>query len=57
MLHECGLMMHELIYRKTKNEKMQAELGRLLLLAVEDTKSGAYITNFRWTVIGKNPIA
>jgi hypothetical protein len=50
-------MMHELIYRKTKNEKMQAELGRLSLLAVEDTKSGAYITDVRWTVIGKKPIA
>lgn len=57
MLHECGLMIHELIYRKTKNEKMQQELGRLLPLAVEETKNGAYTTAVRWTVVGRKPEA
>lgn len=42
MLHECGLMIHELIYRKTKNEKMRQELGRLLPLAVEETRNGVF---------------
>ncbi|KAK7740492.1 hypothetical protein SLS53_005335 [Cytospora paraplurivora] len=55
ILHECGLMIHELIYRKTKNEKMQQELGRLLPRAVEETRDGAYVTTVRWTVIGKKP--
>ncbi|VUC37233.1 unnamed protein product [Clonostachys rosea] len=55
LLHECGLMIHELIYRKTKNEKMQQELGRLLPLAVEETRTGAYVTAVRWTVVGKKP--
>jgi hypothetical protein len=56
MLHECGLIMHELIYRKMKNEKMRAELRHLLPLAVEETRTGAYITAVRWTVIGKKPV-
>lgn len=57
VLHECGLMIHELIYRKTKNERMQKELGRLLPLAVEETRKGAYTTAVRWTVVGKKPDA
>lgn len=57
LLHECGLMIHELIYRKTKNEKMQQELGRLLPQAVEETRNGAYVTAVRWTVVGKKPEA
>lgn len=51
-LHECGLMIHELIHRKTKYGKMQQELGSLLPRAVEE---GAYVTTVRWTVIGKKP--
>lgn len=57
LLHECGLMIHELIYRKTKNQKMQKELGRLLPLAVEETRNGVYTTAVRWAVIGKKPEA
>lgn len=57
ILHECGLMIHELIYRKTKNKKMLKELGRLLPLAVEETRNGVYTTTVRWTVIGKKPEA
>lgn len=47
ILHECGLMIQELIYRKTKNEKMPKEFGRLLPLALEGTKSGAYTSAVR----------
>jgi hypothetical protein len=57
LLHECGLMIHELIYRKTKNLTMQQELGRLLPQAVEETRRGAYVMAVRWTVIGKKPEA
>ncbi|CAI6092820.1 unnamed protein product [Clonostachys chloroleuca] len=53
ILHESRLMDHELIHRKTKNEKMQQELGRLLPLAVEETRTSASVTAVRWTMVGK----
>lgn len=53
--HECGLMIHELIARKTKNERMASELQRLLPLAVEETRNGAYGTSLRFTAIGRKP--
>jgi hypothetical protein len=53
--HECGLMIHELIARKTKNEFLAGEVKRLLPLAVEETKNGAYGTSMRFTIIGKKP--
>ena len=55
MLHECGLMVYELIYRKTKNEAMQRELGRLLPMAVEESRRGAWMTATRWVVVGRKP--
>lgn len=57
LFHECLLMVPELVFRKTKNEKMQEELGRLLPKAQEETRNGAYVTAIRWTVIGKKPEA
>lgn len=57
MLHECGLMIYEIIYRKTKNENMQQKLGRLLPLALQETKRGVYTTAVRWTVVGMKPKA
>ncbi|GAW19051.1 hypothetical protein ANO14919_085350 [Xylariales sp. No.14919] len=44
MFHEAGLMIHEQIARKTKNEYMAGELNRLLPAAVEETRLGAYVT-------------
>ncbi|OTB05903.1 hypothetical protein M426DRAFT_10046 [Hypoxylon sp. CI-4A] len=55
MFHECGLMMHELSARKTNNEKMARDVSRLLPLAVEETRNGAFVTATRWTIIGKKP--
>ncbi|KAH9884988.1 S-adenosyl-L-methionine-dependent methyltransferase [Xylariomycetidae sp. FL2044] len=55
MLHECGLIMHELIARKTKNEEMARQLEHLLPQAVEETREGAYVSAVRWTVIGRKP--
>ncbi|KAI2628672.1 S-adenosyl-L-methionine-dependent methyltransferase [Hypoxylon sp. NC1633] len=55
MFHEAGLMIHELIARKTKNEYMANELKRLLPGAVEETKQGAYGTSLRYTIIGRKP--
>jgi hypothetical protein len=53
--HECGLMIHELIARKTANESMANELKRLLPAAVEETRNGAYVTGLRFSVIGQKP--
>ncbi|KAI1127675.1 UMTA methyltransferase family protein [Nemania abortiva] len=55
MMHESGLIMHELIARKTQNEEMAKQLRELLPLAVDETRKGAYITTDRHTVIGKKP--
>ncbi|CAJ2505409.1 Uu.00g128030.m01.CDS01 [Anthostomella pinea] len=38
MLHECSLMIHELIARKTQNERMAKELAHLLPRSVDETK-------------------
>ncbi|KAK8057016.1 S-adenosyl-L-methionine-dependent methyltransferase [Apiospora saccharicola] len=51
--HECGLIMHELIARKTQNEAMAAELKRLIPLAVEETKRGAYLATTKYAVVGR----
>ncbi|KAK8924247.1 hypothetical protein VCV18_004666 [Metarhizium anisopliae] len=55
IFHEGGLMMHEIISRKNKSEKMQHELARLLPQAVEETRNGAWVSCLRLTVIGKRP--
>lgn len=55
MFHECGLMLYEIYCRKTKNEMMRKELNRILPLAVEETKQGAYTTAIRWTVVARKP--
>ncbi|KAH0592119.1 hypothetical protein MHUMG1_10168 [Metarhizium humberi] len=43
IFHEGGLMMHEIISRKNKSEKMQHELAPLLPQAVEETRNGAWL--------------
>lgn len=40
VLHECGLMVHELIARKTNTEIMAKELETLLPQGVEETEKG-----------------
>ncbi|KAI0418305.1 UMTA methyltransferase family protein [Xylaria grammica] len=55
MFHEAGLMIHEQIARKTKNEYMAGELNRLLPAAVEETRLGACVTSLRYLVVGKKP--
>ncbi|KAI1205771.1 S-adenosyl-L-methionine-dependent methyltransferase [Annulohypoxylon truncatum] len=55
IFHEAGLMIHDLIARKTKNEHMARELRRLIPAAAEETKQGAYGTSLRVTVIGRKP--
>lgn len=55
LMHECGLIMHELIARKTQNEHMAAELKRLVPLAVEETRKGAYLATTKYAVTGRKP--
>ncbi|KAL1869396.1 hypothetical protein Daus18300_005608 [Diaporthe australafricana] len=55
LMHECGLIMHELIARKTQNEQMAAELKRLVPLAVEETRKGAYLATTKYAVTGRKP--
>ncbi|KAK8000601.1 hypothetical protein PG990_013201 [Apiospora arundinis] len=53
--HECGLVMYELIARKTQNAHMAAELKRLIPLAMEDTRKGAYLATTKYAVVGRRP--
>ncbi|KAI1879814.1 hypothetical protein JX265_001435 [Neoarthrinium moseri] len=55
LMHECGLIMHELIARKTQNEQMAAELKRLIPLAVEETHKGAYLATTKYAITGGKP--
>ena len=55
LMHECGLIMHELIARKTQNEHMATELKRLIPLAVEETRKGAYLATTKYAITGKKP--
>ncbi|KAI1325194.1 hypothetical protein F5Y16DRAFT_401657 [Xylariaceae sp. FL0255] len=56
LFHEAGLMIHELIARRTNNEavarELARELARLLPAAVEETRQGAYVTSLRCTMHG-----
>jgi hypothetical protein len=53
--HECGLLIPELVARKTKNEHMFQELKRVLPAAIKETNSGAYHACLRFTAIGRKP--
>ncbi|KAK7740629.1 hypothetical protein SLS62_011070 [Diatrype stigma] len=55
MFHECGLLIYELIARKTKNEEMAKKVEELLPRAAEETRNGCYLTSVRWIVIGRKP--
>ncbi|KAI1859402.1 hypothetical protein JX265_010405 [Neoarthrinium moseri] len=53
--HEVGLMIHELIARKTTNSLLSGELKRLLPAAIKETQNGAYGASERFVVIGRKP--
>lgn len=55
MFHECGLLIYELIARKTKNEEMARKVEELLPRAAEESRNGCYLTSVRWIVIGRKP--
>jgi hypothetical protein len=47
--------MHELLAIKTQNEQMAAELKRLIPLAVEETREGAFLATTKYAVTGRKP--
>ncbi|KAI3317738.1 S-adenosyl-L-methionine-dependent methyltransferase [Xylariaceae sp. AK1471] len=51
--HECLLIMPELIARKTQNEELATELKRLVPLAEQETRKGAYLAVDKYVVTGK----
>ncbi|KAJ3572509.1 hypothetical protein NPX13_g5028 [Xylaria arbuscula] len=51
--HECLLLLPELIARKTQNEQLATEFKRLLPLAEQETRKGAYLAVEKYIVTGK----
>lgn len=57
MMHECQLVLHELITRQTRNESVRKEIERLLPLVQKQTVAGACNDIPRRSVIGRKPKA
>ncbi|KAF2962934.1 hypothetical protein GQX73_g10636 [Xylaria multiplex] len=55
-MHECNLMLHELLSRTTRSEAMSKELKNLMTDVIEETRKGACWAFTRWSVIGRKPI-
>ncbi|KAI1361272.1 S-adenosyl-L-methionine-dependent methyltransferase [Xylaria arbuscula] len=51
--HECLLLLPELIARKTQNEELATEFKRLMPLAEQETRKGAYLAVEKYIVTGK----
>jgi len=56
-MHECNLVIHELVVKQTQNESVAKELKRLLPEVAKETREGACWAFTRWVVIGKKPLA
>jgi hypothetical protein len=54
-LHECGLMIPELIARKTQNEQVAQGIKELLPKVAEETRAGSCWAFTRWNVVGRKP--
>lgn len=55
-MHECSLLIHELVVRKTQNPEVAEGLQTLLPQAAKETREGSCWAFTRWTVIGKKPV-
>ncbi|KAI1396141.1 UMTA methyltransferase family protein [Hypoxylon fuscum] len=55
LMHECGLIMHELVARQTGNEKMAEEVRELLPRVLSDTREEVHIIVTKHAVIGRKP--
>ncbi|KAI0107713.1 S-adenosyl-L-methionine-dependent methyltransferase [Nemania sp. FL0031] len=54
-MHECNLMVPELLCRTTSDAEAADRLAHLLAEAAEETRRGAYWALTRWTVVGRKP--
>lgn len=57
MMHQCQLVIHEIITRQTRNEKVRNEVERLLPLVHKETVAGACYDIARRSVVGRKPEA
>ncbi|XXH05572.1 hypothetical protein Hte_012004 [Hypoxylon texense] len=57
MMHQCQLVIHEIITRQTRNEKVRNEVEQLLPSVHKETVAGACFDIARRTVIGRKPEA
>ncbi|PWY90621.1 hypothetical protein BO94DRAFT_623364 [Aspergillus sclerotioniger CBS 115572] len=51
--HECNLLIHELVARKSHNAVVAQELKRIMPEVTEETQQGAYWAFTRWTIVGR----
>lgn len=51
LMHECGLMIHELVARQTGNQEVAKAIQSLMAEVVGQTKRGAWWAFTRWTVV------
>ncbi|KAI1496242.1 S-adenosyl-L-methionine-dependent methyltransferase [Biscogniauxia marginata] len=54
-LHDCSIMMNELVMRKIQNEDALQRLKNLMLEVGKETREGSCWAATRWTVIGRKP--
>ena len=54
-MHECNLLIHELIARKTQNEDMTRVLTGLMPEIAAETREGSCWAFTRWTIVGRKP--
>jgi hypothetical protein len=52
-MHDCNLVIHELISRKTHNTEASQAIQRLMPEVAHETRAGSFWAFTRWTVIGK----
>lgn len=56
-MHECNLIMHELIPQKTGDEKAAQKIKNIMPEICKETKDGACYVFSRWIVVGRKPEA
>ena len=55
-MHECNLLIHELIARKTQNEDVVQGLTSLMPEIEKETREGSCWAFTRWVVVGRKPL-
>lgn len=55
LMHECGLMIHELVARQTGDQTAGKTIQSLMPEVVAETKRGAWWAFTRWTVVATKP--